>query len=175
MRERDTAQPLFATGAVSPRNLQGNTCSRFWRILSLFLTTSPTSQQHCESAVSATGAVPPGNAQGNTQFSARRKAKPEIKLTPGKGAADLTVPITDLISAVVSTNKVRTACMLLHQIGTCCSIHFVTYLTYVPHKPLGGGQLGFQSRLIPTENTMNMELHDHSSLCLPLQLGRGCE
>ena len=36
-------------------------------------------------------------------------AKPEIKLTPGKGVQDLTVPLRDIIQQVVSSNKVRAA------------------------------------------------------------------
>lgn len=59
-----------------------------------------------QEAVSATGTVPPGNAQGNTSFAARARAKPEIKLTPGKGAQDVTVPMSQLIDAVVKSNKV---------------------------------------------------------------------
>ena len=54
------------------------------------------------------GTPPPGNASGNTQWSARRQAaKPEIRLTPGKGAQDVTCSMAELIQQVVSTNKVR--------------------------------------------------------------------
>ncbi|KAK9788138.1 hypothetical protein WJX73_008305 [Symbiochloris irregularis] len=59
-----------------------------------------------QEAVNTLGNVPPGNAKGNTQWSARRKAKPEIKLTPGKGIQDLTVPLSTIISDVVKSNKV---------------------------------------------------------------------
>ena len=53
------------------------------------------------------GTPPPGNASGNTQWSSRRQAaKPEVRLTPGKGAQDVTCPMADLIQQVVSTNKV---------------------------------------------------------------------
>ena len=48
------------------------------------------------------GAVPPGNVRGETRWTRRaRAAKPEIKLTPGKGAADLTVPLEQILDAVV--------------------------------------------------------------------------
>ena len=54
------------------------------------------------------GEVPPGNAKGNTTWAIRRAmAKPEIKLTPGKGVQDLTCSIEDLLDQVVKSNKVR--------------------------------------------------------------------
>lgn len=59
------------------------------------------------SAVKKTGTVPPGNAKGNKEWSTRRQAaKPEIRLTPGKGIQDLTVPLSDVIQQVVDQNKV---------------------------------------------------------------------
>ncbi len=61
-------------------------------------------------AVEETGSVPPGNVRGESAWTRRaRAAKPEIKLTPGKGAADLTVPLEDIIDAVVKQNRVRAA------------------------------------------------------------------
>jgi Grx4 family monothiol glutaredoxin len=58
--------------------------------------------------VEATGAIPPGNAPGETSWAQRRAraAKPEIRLTPGKGLADLACPVTDLVDAVVKANRV---------------------------------------------------------------------
>lgn len=55
-----------------------------------------------------TGSIPPGNAPGETKWQAKRPraAKPEIRLTPGKGLQDLTCSVEDLIDAVVKTNKV---------------------------------------------------------------------
>lgn len=58
--------------------------------------------------VTENGEVPPGNAKGNTTWAIRRSAaKPEIKLTPGKGVQDLTCSIEDLVDQVVKSNKVR--------------------------------------------------------------------
>jgi hypothetical protein len=58
--------------------------------------------------VTENGEVPPGNEKGNTTWAIRRRAaRPEIKLTPGKGLQDLTCSITDLVDQVVKTNKVR--------------------------------------------------------------------
>lgn len=61
-----------------------------------------------ESAVEDTGSIPPGNAPGEKMWQQRRRrmAKPEIKLTPGKGLEDLTCSIDDLIDQVVKTNRV---------------------------------------------------------------------
>lgn len=58
-----------------------------------------------------TGAVPPGNAKGNKEWSSRqRAAKPEIRLTPGKGIQDLSVPLSDILQQVVDQNRVRPRC-----------------------------------------------------------------
>jgi Grx4 family monothiol glutaredoxin len=56
-------------------------------------------------AVEATGAIPPGNAPGEKAWQQRRPsaAKPEIRLTPGKGLDDLTCSVTDLIDGVVKS------------------------------------------------------------------------
>lgn len=61
-----------------------------------------------QEAVDATGKVPPGNAEEKEQWQPRRKpaAKAELKLTPGKGVEDLTCSISDLIEAVVKSEKV---------------------------------------------------------------------
>jgi hypothetical protein len=62
----------------------------------------------CVPAVKKTGAVPPGNAKGNKEWSSRqRAAKPEIRLTPGKGIQDLSVPLSDILQQVVDQNRVR--------------------------------------------------------------------
>lgn len=68
-------------------------------------------------AVEETGLVPPGNAAGNTQWSARR-ARPEIRLTPGKGAADLTCSMEDLIDGVIKAHKARLNYQI--KLTACC-------------------------------------------------------
>jgi Grx4 family monothiol glutaredoxin len=59
-------------------------------------------------AVTETGSIPPGNAPGEKSWQQRRPraAKPEIKLTPGKGLQDLTCSVEDLIDGVVKTCRV---------------------------------------------------------------------
>lgn len=59
-------------------------------------------------AVDATGEIPPGNAPGETAWQQRRPraAKPELRLTPGKGIQDLTCPLSDLIDQVVKDCEV---------------------------------------------------------------------
>lgn len=59
-------------------------------------------------AVEATGTIPPGNAPGEKKWQQRRPmaAKPEIRLTPGKGLDDLTCSLEDLIDSVVKGNRV---------------------------------------------------------------------
>ena len=53
------------------------------------------------------GAIPAGNAPGEGKWTRRaRTAKPEIRLTPGKGASDLSVPMEDILDAVVNQNRV---------------------------------------------------------------------
>ncbi|PRW20885.1 Monothiol glutaredoxin- chloroplastic [Chlorella sorokiniana] len=61
-----------------------------------------------QEAVAETGSIPPGNAPGQTLWQQRkpRAAKPEIRLTPGKGLDDLTCSVEDLIDQVVKTCKV---------------------------------------------------------------------
>ena len=53
--------------------------------------------------------MPPGNAPGATLWAARRAPRPEIKLTPGKGAADLSLPLERILDDVVAQNRVRAA------------------------------------------------------------------
>lgn len=65
-------------------------------------------------AVDETGKIPPGNNRDNDTWAQKRRAKPEIKLTPGKGTQDLNCSISDLIDQVVKSNKV----------GCCCN-HFL--------------------------------------------------
>lgn len=65
------------------------------------------------SAVTDNGEVPPGNEKGNKVWAIQRSvAKPEIKLTPGKGLQDLTCSIEDLVGEVVKGNKVRLLALL---------------------------------------------------------------
>lgn len=61
-----------------------------------------------QEAVAEAGAIPPGNASGQTLWQQRRPraAKPEIRLTPGKGVQDLTCSVEDLVDQVVKTCKV---------------------------------------------------------------------
>ncbi|KAA6418465.1 MAG: monothiol glutaredoxin- chloroplastic-like [Trebouxia sp. A1-2] len=65
-------------------------------------------KQWIQSAVEANGAIPPGNAPGAQQQWVRKapRAKPELKLTPGKGIQDLTCSVEDLLDSVVKSNKV---------------------------------------------------------------------
>ena len=58
--------------------------------------------------VNATGGIPPGNAPGEKKWQQRRPraAKPEIKLTPGKGIEDLTCSVGDLVDQVVKSTRV---------------------------------------------------------------------
>lgn len=67
-------------------------------------------------AVQANGAVPPGNARNSPQQWVRKtpRAKPELKLTPGKGLEDLTCSLEELLDTVVKTNKVFQHCSSGH-------------------------------------------------------------
>lgn len=61
------------------------------------------------SPVAETGTIPPGNMPGERKWAAKKsqqQAKPEIRLTPGKGLDDLTCSLDQLISQVVTSNKV---------------------------------------------------------------------
>jgi hypothetical protein len=60
-------------------------------------------------AVEATGEVPPGNAPGEKKWQqrARKAARPELRLTSGKGLADLTCTLDFLVDQVVKQNRVR--------------------------------------------------------------------
>ncbi|KAK9844248.1 hypothetical protein WJX84_000381 [Apatococcus fuscideae] len=58
-----------------------------------------------QEAVNESGQIPPGNGQEKELWSAKR-VKPELKLTPGKGIQDLTVPLETLIDQVVKNTKV---------------------------------------------------------------------
>ena len=64
-------------------------------------------------AVQSNGAVPPGNARNSSQQWVRKtpRAKPELKLTPGKGLQDLTCSVEDLLDTVVKSNKVGHHCI----------------------------------------------------------------
>lgn len=58
--------------------------------------------------MSESGQIPPGNAPGEKKWQQRRAraAKPEIRLTPGKGVEDLTCSIEQLIDQVVKSCEV---------------------------------------------------------------------
>jgi Grx4 family monothiol glutaredoxin len=61
-----------------------------------------------QDAVQASGVIPPGNAPGEKRWQQRRPraARPEIRLTPGKGLADLTCTVVELVDQVVKTAPV---------------------------------------------------------------------
>ena len=63
-----------------------------------------------EDHVAKTGNIPAGNKRGEGQWLLNRqppaRAKEEVKLTPGKGANDLLVPIEKLVDSLVKTKKV---------------------------------------------------------------------
>lgn len=90
-----------------------------------------------QEAVDATGAVPAGNAQEKELWQPRRKAaaKPEIKLTAGKGIEDLTCSLSDLIAMVVKNEKV------------------VVFIKGTRTQP----QCGFSYQMLTTLNGMNTE------------------
>ena len=52
--------------------------------------------------------MPVGNTPADSGWTTRKPkaSKPEIRLTSGKGLADLTVPLSELINAVVTQNPV---------------------------------------------------------------------
>lgn len=90
-----------------------------------------------QSAVDTTGAIPPGNAAEKELWQPRRKAaaKPEIKLTPGKGVEDLTCSIGELIDLVVKREKV------------------VVFIKGTRTQP----QCGFSHQMLTTLNGMSTE------------------
>ena len=61
-----------------------------------------------EAHVEETGNIPVGNRRGEGQWLLKQpaRAKDEIKLTPGKGAQDLAVPMEALIDSLVKAKKV---------------------------------------------------------------------
>jgi Grx4 family monothiol glutaredoxin len=61
-----------------------------------------------QEAVNSIGAIPPGNAPGEKKWQQRRAraAKPEIRLTSGKGIEDLSCTVEFLVDQVVKSNKV---------------------------------------------------------------------
>ena len=65
-------------------------------------------RESCDVTVSETGEIPPGNRSDDKTWKAQRvqRAKPEIRLTPGKGVEDLTVSIEELIDQVVNSCRV---------------------------------------------------------------------
>jgi len=65
-------------------------------------------KQWMEEHIAETGSYPSGNAPGEKKWQTKRvqRAKPEIKLTPGKGIEDLTCSVEDLVDKVVKDNKV---------------------------------------------------------------------
>lgn len=89
--------------------------------------------------VNETGGIPPGNgdAEEKPMWQTRRKpqAKPELKLTPGKGAEDLTVDIKELVGMVVRSEKV------------------VAFIKGTRLEP----QCGFSYQMLTTLNSMQTE------------------
>jgi len=81
-----------------------------------------------EEAVATYGAVPVGNTPDCKDWTTRKAkvGKSEIKLTAGKGLADVTVPLATLIDAVVKQNKARIAC----HTGCCELMSLRTQLTH---------------------------------------------
>lgn len=68
-----------------------------------------------EQHVQQTNSVPPGNQPGDTTWTAPKSsassssssnARSDIKLTPGKGADDLTVSIKELVDKVIQDNRI---------------------------------------------------------------------
>lgn len=82
------------------KHISSHYCAHVYRVLFSVLHACV-----CRRAVSETGQIPPGNAPGDKAWQQRRPraAKPEIRLTPGKGIEDLTCSIDDLIDGVVKT------------------------------------------------------------------------
>ena len=89
--------------------------------------------------VNETGKIPPGNgdAEEKPLWQTRRKpvAKPEIKLTAGKGIEDVTVKMTELIGMVVKSEKV------------------VAFIKGTRTEP----QCGCSYQMLSTLNSMNVE------------------
>jgi hypothetical protein len=109
-------------------------------------------------AVAESGEIPPGNEKGNTAWSLRRApAKPEIRLTPGKGVEDLTCSVEDLVDQVVKSSKVpaaHTSQHLQHQptvqiCQTCvCSPQVVAFIKGTRTQP----QCGFSHKVLTILN-----------------------
>ncbi|GAB5371340.1 hypothetical protein AAMO2058_001571300 [Amorphochlora amoebiformis] len=60
-----------------------------------------------QESIELLGGIPDGNAKGNKVWAVKRTLnKPELKLTPGKGIEDLSVPIKSLLQQVVAEHKV---------------------------------------------------------------------
>lgn len=91
-RGRAVLASVGAVGTPAPRPLK-NTCAL------------PARRPR---AVQLAGAIPPGNAPGENRWAQRRPraAKPEVKLTPGKGIEDLTCSMEELLDQVVKGCKV---------------------------------------------------------------------
>jgi Grx4 family monothiol glutaredoxin len=92
-----------------------------------------------QTAVDETGQIPPGNADPKEkemwQVRRKAKAKPEIKLTPGKGIQDLKCDIKDLIAMVVKNEKT------------------VVFIKGTRTQP----QCGFSYQMLTTLNTLKTE------------------
>lgn len=97
-------------------------------------------------AVRQNGEVPPGNAKGNTTWATRRgAARPEIKLTPGKGLQDLSCSVEDLIDQVVKSNKVShtlhhpdhaICAIVLHEVALRNAVRAILFLVLaLPTEP----------------------------------------
>jgi Grx4 family monothiol glutaredoxin len=91
-----------------------------------------------QAGVDDQGGIPPGNAgpeKEKWQGKAKPKAKPEIKLTAGKGADDVTVSITELVDMVVKNERI------------------VAFVKGTRTQP----QCGFSHQLLETLNSMKAE------------------
>lgn len=97
--------------------------------------------------VEETGQIPKGNLQGETLWKPKRSpaSKSEIRLTPGKGIDDLTVPIIDLIAQVIISCKVKHAYVTL-----LCTKHLqvVVFIKGTRTEP----QCGFSQQMLTILN-----------------------
>jgi Grx4 family monothiol glutaredoxin len=95
-------------------------------------------KQWLQEAVNESGSIPPGNhgpEKEKWMGKQRPKVKPEIRLTSGKGLADLTVDLKDLIKMVVDNERI------------------VAFVKGTRTQP----QCGFSYQMLTTLNSMNAD------------------